>query len=86
MQRAADRGAMRDDVAFAEHPLELAVAPALTKRVGVQLCDRGCVARVCLRERRLAARKQTRKETLEQPDHRRGSLAASWGWASGARR
>jgi hypothetical protein len=78
---------MGDDVALAEHPLELAVAPAVAERGGVQRCDGRGVARACLRERRLAAREQARKETVKHPDHRRGRpWPASWGCASGARR
>src|SRR5436190_17187023 len=82
MQRAAQHRAMSNEVALSEHSLELAITAAVAERVGVQLCDGRGVARVCLRERRLAAREQAR----QHPDHRRGSLAASWGCASGARR
>ena len=74
VQRAADRGAMGDDVALEQHPLELAVAPAVTERGGVQRGDRRGVARACLRQRRLAAREQPRRASRSSARQPRGVL------------
>ena len=58
MQRAPARGAVGDDVALKQQPLEFAVAPAVTKRNSVQRGDRRGVARRRLRQHGLAAPEQ----------------------------
>src|SRR5712692_9839654 len=67
---------VRNDVALGKHALDLVLAPAALKRGGMQCGNGGGVTRAGFRERGLAAREQT----IDDVHHRRGSLAASWGW------
>ena len=82
----AERRALGDDVALHQEALELAVAPAVPERRCVNFGKRRSVARRGVRQRGLAAREQASKKTRQPADHRRGSLAASCGCASGWRR
>jgi hypothetical protein len=61
--------AVRDHVPVEQQALDLLFAPAPPERHAVQRCDGGCIARVCFRQDRLAAREKIADET----DHRRAS-------------
>ena len=80
--RLPDHDPMRDHRAIEQEPLELVLAPAAVEGGGVQGGEVGGIAR-----RRFGhARLRTREQLGEETHHRRGSLPASCGCASGARR
>ncbi len=73
---------MGDDIAVEQQLLEFAVAPSAVERGAVQRGKGAGIAGAGFGQAGLAACKQAPDEL----DHRRGRRAASWGWASGARR
>src|SRR5437588_5307302 len=77
-----DSGAMGNNVAIEQELLEFALAPASTKRRGMEHGKGTGVARSGFGKNRVA----TREQAADERDHRRGSCAADCGCASGARR
>ncbi len=81
-QGSADHGAVGDDVALDQQPVNFILAPAALERRAMHGGDRRGIRRPRLDERRRGAAEQAGDET----HHRRGSWAAFCGCASGARR
>ena len=73
---------MRHHRAIEQQPLELVLAPAAVEGGGVQGGEVGGIGRRRFGHARLRPREQLGDET----HHRRGSLPAICGWASGARK